>query len=41
MLRASLVLLVALVLAPSAAADGRQLYLEGCASCHGLDARGI
>jgi len=41
MLRASLVLLVALVLAPSAAADGRQLYLEGCASCLGLDARGI
>ena len=41
MLRASLVLLVALVLAPSATADGRQLYLEGCASCHGLDARGI
>ena len=41
MLRASLVLLVALVLTPSAAADGRQLYLEGCASCHGLDARGI
>jgi ubiquinol-cytochrome c reductase cytochrome c subunit len=41
MLRASLVLLAALVLAPSAAADGRQLYLEGCASCHGLDARGI
>jgi ubiquinol-cytochrome c reductase cytochrome c subunit len=41
MLRASLVLLLALVLAPSAAADGRRLYLEGCASCHGLDARGI
>ena len=41
MLRASLVLLVALVLAPSVVVDGRQLYLEGCASCHGLDARGI
>jgi ubiquinol-cytochrome c reductase cytochrome c subunit len=41
MLRASLVLVLALVLAPSAAADGRQLYLEGCASCHGLDARGV
>jgi ubiquinol-cytochrome c reductase cytochrome c subunit len=41
MLRASLVLLAALVLVPSAAADGRQLYLEGCASCHGVDARGI
>jgi ubiquinol-cytochrome c reductase cytochrome c subunit len=41
MLRASLVLLVALVLIPSAFADGRQLYLEGCATCHGLDARGI
>jgi ubiquinol-cytochrome c reductase cytochrome c subunit len=41
MRRASLVLLLALVLAPSALADGRQLYLEGCASCHGMDARGV
>jgi ubiquinol-cytochrome c reductase cytochrome c subunit len=32
---------VALVVVPSAAASGRDLYLEGCASCHGMDARGI
>jgi ubiquinol-cytochrome c reductase cytochrome c subunit len=41
MRRASLVFLVALVLVPNALADGRQLYLEGCASCHGMDARGV
>jgi ubiquinol-cytochrome c reductase cytochrome c subunit len=41
MLRASLLVLVALVVVPSAAASGRDLYLEGCASCHGMDARGI
>jgi ubiquinol-cytochrome c reductase cytochrome c subunit len=41
MLRASLLLLAALVVVPSAAASGRDLYLEGCASCHGMDARGI
>jgi ubiquinol-cytochrome c reductase cytochrome c subunit len=37
-------LLTVLVLAPAAPAvaqpDGRALYLEGCASCHGDDARG-
>jgi ubiquinol-cytochrome c reductase cytochrome c subunit len=37
-------LLAILVLAPAAPAaaqpDGRALYLEGCASCHGDDARG-
>jgi quinol---cytochrome-c reductase cytochrome c subunit len=41
MRRASLLLLLALVLPPSALADGRQLYMEGCASCHGMDARGV
>jgi ubiquinol-cytochrome c reductase cytochrome c subunit len=41
MLRASLVLFLALVVVPSAAASGRDLYLEGCASCHGMAARGI
>jgi ubiquinol-cytochrome c reductase cytochrome c subunit len=41
MRRASLVLLLALVLVPGAGATGRDLYLTGCASCHGLDARGI
>jgi ubiquinol-cytochrome c reductase cytochrome c subunit len=33
-------LLVALV-APAAAHDGRSLFLDGCATCHGDDARGI
>src|SRR4051812_9696 len=34
--------LVALVLVPAASAQtGRQLFVEGCASCHGMDARGI
>jgi ubiquinol-cytochrome c reductase cytochrome c subunit len=34
---------VVLLLPASAAAEpsGRQLFAEGCASCHGLDARGI
>jgi ubiquinol-cytochrome c reductase cytochrome c subunit len=43
MRRASLVLLLALVLVPAAGAErsGRALFVEGCASCHGLDARGI
>jgi ubiquinol-cytochrome c reductase cytochrome c subunit len=29
------------VAAPAGAQTGRDLYLEGCATCHGLDARGI
>jgi ubiquinol-cytochrome c reductase cytochrome c subunit len=42
-MRASLAaLLVALVAVPAASGtSGRALYLEGCASCHGMDARGI
>ncbi|HSD24571.1 MAG TPA: c-type cytochrome [Solirubrobacterales bacterium] len=26
---------------PAQAARGRQLYVEGCSSCHGMDARGV
>lgn len=40
----SVLVLLALVLAPtawSASASGRDLFLEGCASCHGTDARGV
>jgi ubiquinol-cytochrome c reductase cytochrome c subunit len=34
--------LAALVLVPAASAQtGRELYVEGCASCHGTDARGV
>jgi mono/diheme cytochrome c family protein len=32
--------LVALPAAPSAAADGRRLYLDHCATCHGIGGRG-
>jgi ubiquinol-cytochrome c reductase cytochrome c subunit len=41
--RALAVMLLLLVLPSAAAADsrGRQLYVDGCASCHGFDARGI
>jgi ubiquinol-cytochrome c reductase cytochrome c subunit len=36
------VLLLALVLVPAASAQtGRELFLQGCSSCHGLDARGV
>jgi ubiquinol-cytochrome c reductase cytochrome c subunit len=41
MRRVSLVLLLAVALVPSAGASGRDLFREGCATCHGLDARGI
>lgn len=42
MRRASVLFLLALVLAPSAwSASSRDLFLEGCASCHGTDARGV
>jgi ubiquinol-cytochrome c reductase cytochrome c subunit len=34
-------LLLALPATASAQSHGRQLFLEGCASCHGFDARGI
>jgi quinol---cytochrome-c reductase cytochrome c subunit len=42
-IRATVLLLLLLLLPSSAAAEsrGRQLYLDGCASCHGVDARGI
>jgi ubiquinol-cytochrome c reductase cytochrome c subunit len=45
-IRAVVVLGAALALAAPAGAQplttkGRQLFLDGCASCHGLDARGI
>jgi ubiquinol-cytochrome c reductase cytochrome c subunit len=42
-IRALAVMLLLLVLPSAAAADsrGRQLYVDGCASCHGFDARGI
>jgi ubiquinol-cytochrome c reductase cytochrome c subunit len=42
-IRAVAVALLLLVLPGSAAAEssGRQLYLGGCASCHGFDARGL
>jgi ubiquinol-cytochrome c reductase cytochrome c subunit len=41
--RALAVMLLLLVLpsAAAAASRGRQLYVDGCASCHGFDARGI
>ncbi len=40
-MRAAIVL-AALLLVPGAAAQtGRQLFLEGCASCHGMDAHGV
>jgi ubiquinol-cytochrome c reductase cytochrome c subunit len=41
--RALAVMLLLLVLPSAAVADskGRQLYVDGCASCHGFDARGI
>jgi len=38
---ALVVLLLALPATASAQSHGRQLFLEGCASCHGFDARGI
>lgn len=43
MKRLVLLAAVVLLLPASAAAEpsGRQLFAEGCASCHGLDARGI
>jgi ubiquinol-cytochrome c reductase cytochrome c subunit len=42
MWRASVLVLLALVVVPSAGgASGRDLFLEGCASCHGTDARGV
>jgi ubiquinol-cytochrome c reductase cytochrome c subunit len=34
-------LLAALLAAPASAQDGRALFEEGCATCHGDDARGI
>jgi ubiquinol-cytochrome c reductase cytochrome c subunit len=37
----ALVLVLLVVPSPAAAQTGRQLYLDGCASCHGFDARGI
>jgi ubiquinol-cytochrome c reductase cytochrome c subunit len=42
-IRATALALLLLVLPSSAAAEsrGRQLFLDGCASCHGFDARGI
>jgi ubiquinol-cytochrome c reductase cytochrome c subunit len=43
--RVLLVLVLALVFAQPAAADsvsrGRALFVEGCSSCHGFDARGV
>jgi quinol---cytochrome-c reductase cytochrome c subunit len=41
--RAAALALLLLLLPCSAAAEpsGRQLFLDGCSSCHGLDARGI
>jgi ubiquinol-cytochrome c reductase cytochrome c subunit len=43
--RVLLVLVLALVCAPPATADsvsrGRALFVEGCSSCHGFDARGV
>jgi ubiquinol-cytochrome c reductase cytochrome c subunit len=43
--RVLLVLVLALVCAPPAAAEsvsrGRALFVEGCSSCHGFDARGV
>jgi ubiquinol-cytochrome c reductase cytochrome c subunit len=42
MRRVSFLVLLVLVLVPSAwSASGRDLFLEGCASCHGMDARGV
>jgi ubiquinol-cytochrome c reductase cytochrome c subunit len=38
---ALIVVLLAVLAAPAAAQDGRALFLEGCATCHGDDARGI
>jgi ubiquinol-cytochrome c reductase cytochrome c subunit len=35
-------MILALVLVPAASAQtGRGLYVEGCSSCHGMDARGV
>jgi quinol---cytochrome-c reductase cytochrome c subunit len=43
--RILLVFVLALVCAPQASADqvsrGRALFVEGCSSCHGFDARGV
>lgn len=43
MSRLVVVLAVALLAVPGAAAEsrGRLLFLDGCSSCHGLDARGV
>ena len=38
---ALLVLLLALPATAAAEPNGRELFVEGCASCHGFDARGI
>jgi ubiquinol-cytochrome c reductase cytochrome c subunit len=32
---------VTLTSTPTAETEGRQLFLDGCASCHGFDARGV
>jgi ubiquinol-cytochrome c reductase cytochrome c subunit len=37
----ALAVVLAFVAAPAAAQDGRALFEEGCATCHGDDARGI
>jgi ubiquinol-cytochrome c reductase cytochrome c subunit len=41
MRRLALIGLLALALPAGAAADGRSLYLEGCASCHGTQLQGV
>jgi ubiquinol-cytochrome c reductase cytochrome c subunit len=38
---ALIVLLLALPASAAAEPSGRQLFLDGCSSCHGLDARGV
>jgi quinol---cytochrome-c reductase cytochrome c subunit len=38
---ALIVLLLALPASAAAEPRGRQLFLDGCSSCHGLDARGV